>query len=74
MSCAAQKPFERLMECVGHPEMNADPRFKINEEADQGPEPPGHQPGRLRVVGSRDLQEVIETCEQLGSPSDPSPA
>jgi formyl-CoA transferase len=31
LSCAAQKPFERLMQCIGQPGMNADPRFKTNE-------------------------------------------
>jgi len=66
MSCAAQKPFERLMECVGHPEMNADPRFKINEERIKEPNRRIINQVVSEWVGSRDLQEVIETCEQLG--------
>jgi len=66
MSCAAQKPFERLMECVGHPEMNADPRFKINEERIKDPSRRIINQVVAEWVGSRDLQEVIETCEQLG--------
>jgi crotonobetainyl-CoA:carnitine CoA-transferase CaiB-like acyl-CoA transferase len=66
MSCAAQKPFERLMKCVGHPEMNADPRFKINEERIKDPNRRIINRVVSEWVGSRDLQEVIETCEQLG--------
>jgi crotonobetainyl-CoA:carnitine CoA-transferase CaiB-like acyl-CoA transferase len=66
MSCAAQKPFERLMECVGHPEMNADPRFKINEERIKEPNRRIINRVVSEWVGSRDLQEVIATCEQLG--------
>jgi crotonobetainyl-CoA:carnitine CoA-transferase CaiB-like acyl-CoA transferase len=66
MSCAAQKPFERLMECVGHPEMNADPRFKINEERIKDPNRRIINQVVSEWVGSRDLQEVIETCEALG--------
>ena len=67
MSCAAQKPFERLMECVGHPEMNEDPRFKINEERIKDPNRRIINQVVSEWVGSRDLQEVIETCEQLGT-------
>ena len=66
MSCAAQKPFERLMDCVGHPEMNEDPRFKINEERIKDPNRRIINQAVSEWVGSRDLQEVIETCEQLG--------
>jgi len=66
MSCAAQKPFERLMECVGHPEMNEDPRFKINEERIKDPNRGVINQVVSDWVGSRDLQEVIDTCEQLG--------
>jgi crotonobetainyl-CoA:carnitine CoA-transferase CaiB-like acyl-CoA transferase len=66
MSCAAQKPFERLMECVGHPEMNDDPRFRINEERIKEPNRRVINQVVSEWVGRRDLQEVIETCEQLG--------
>lgn len=66
MSCAAQKPFERLMDCVGHPEMNADLRFKTNEERIKDPNRRIINQVVAEWVGSRDLQEVIETCEQLG--------
>ncbi len=66
MSCAAQKPFERLMECVGHPEMNADPRFRINEERIKDPNRKIINQVVSEWVGGRDLQEVIATCERLG--------
>ena len=66
MSCAAQKPFERLMACVGHPEMNADPRFKINEERIKDLNRRIINQVVAEWVGGRDLQEVIATCEQLG--------
>jgi crotonobetainyl-CoA:carnitine CoA-transferase CaiB-like acyl-CoA transferase len=66
MSCAAQRPFERLMKCVGHPEMNADRRFKTNEERIKDPNRRIINQVVAEWVGSRDLQEVIETCETLG--------
>lgn len=66
MSCAAQKPFERLMECVGHPEMNADPRFRVNEERIKDPNRKIINQVVSEWVGGRDLQEVIATCERLG--------
>ncbi|NQU14005.1 MAG: CoA transferase [Desulfobacteraceae bacterium] len=66
LSGAAQGPFERLMECVGHPEMNADPRFKTNEERIKE----GNRQIINQVIsdwiGNQDLEEVISTCERLG--------
>ncbi|MBL7212282.1 MAG: CoA transferase [Desulfobacteraceae bacterium] len=66
LSGAAQGPFERLMECVGHPEMNADPRFKTNEERIKE----GNRQIINQVIsdwiGSQDAEEVIHTCERLG--------
>jgi crotonobetainyl-CoA:carnitine CoA-transferase CaiB-like acyl-CoA transferase len=66
MSCAAQKPFERLMECVGHPEMNADPRFRTNEERIKEPSRRIINQVVSEWVGSRDLNDVICACEPLG--------
>ena len=66
MSCAAQKPFERLMECVGHPEMNADPRFKINEERIKETNRRVINQVVSEWVGRQDLNDVIHACEQLG--------
>jgi crotonobetainyl-CoA:carnitine CoA-transferase CaiB-like acyl-CoA transferase len=65
LSCAAQKPFERLMECIGHPEMNLDSRFKSNEERIK-------KPNRLIInqvisewIFNQDMQEVIAVCERM---------
>jgi formyl-CoA transferase len=66
MSGAAQKPFERLMELVGHPEMNSDPRFKTNEERIKDPNRRIINQVIAEWVGSRNLQEVVDTCERLG--------
>jgi crotonobetainyl-CoA:carnitine CoA-transferase CaiB-like acyl-CoA transferase len=66
LSCAAQKPFERLMECIGRPEMNEDPRFSTNEERVKDPNRRVINEVVSKWVGSRDLNEVIDTCERLG--------
>jgi len=66
LSASAQKPFERLMEAVGKPEMHEDPRFNRNEERIK------EQNRRVinRVIsqwiGSKDLEDVIQTCDRLG--------
>ena len=66
LSCAAQKPFERLTECIGRPEMNADPRFKTNEERIKE----GNRQIINRAiqgwVGNKNMKAVIETCRRLG--------
>jgi crotonobetainyl-CoA:carnitine CoA-transferase CaiB-like acyl-CoA transferase len=46
--------------------MNEDPRFKINEERIKDPNRGIINQVVSDWVGSRDLQEVIDTCEQLG--------
>jgi len=66
LSGAAQKPFERLMELVGHPEMNADPHFKTNQERIKDHNRRVINQVISEWVGSRNLQEVIDTCERLG--------
>lgn len=66
LSCAAQRPFERLMECVGRPEMNTDPRFKTNEARIKD----GNRKIINQVIsewiGGQNLEEVINTCERSG--------
>lgn len=66
LSGAAQGPFERLMECIGHPEMKEDPRFKTNTERIKD----GNRQIINKVIsewiGSRSSEEVITTCERLG--------
>jgi formyl-CoA transferase len=66
MSGASQKPFERLMESIGHPEMNADPRFQSNEARIKAPHRRIINQVISEWVGNRDLDDVIETCERLG--------
>jgi formyl-CoA transferase len=66
MSCSAQKPFERLMECVGRPEFIEDPRFLSNDIRTK--------PENRRVlneviaawIGKQDMEEVLEICDRLG--------
>ena len=66
MSCSAQRPFERLMECVGHPQMSSDPRFSTNDARIKDPNRRILNQVISEWVGGRDLHEVLDTCEQLG--------
>ena len=65
MTASVQRPFERLMKAVGHPEMIEDPRFKTNKERVK------EENRRVinKVIGewiaNKDLEEVLETCAQL---------
>jgi crotonobetainyl-CoA:carnitine CoA-transferase CaiB-like acyl-CoA transferase len=66
LSCSAQKPFERLMDCVGHPELIQDSRFLSNDIRSK----PENRKVLNEVIGewigARDLGEVLETCDRLG--------
>ena len=66
LSSSAQKPFERLMDCVGHPELIEDPRFLSNDIRSK----PENRKVLNEVIGEwigqRDLEEVLETCDRLG--------
>jgi crotonobetainyl-CoA:carnitine CoA-transferase CaiB-like acyl-CoA transferase len=66
MSGASQKPFERLMESIGHAEMNADPRFQTNQERIKEPNRRIINQVISEWIGNRDLNDVIATCERLG--------
>jgi crotonobetainyl-CoA:carnitine CoA-transferase CaiB-like acyl-CoA transferase len=66
LSAAVQKPFERLMECVGHPEMNEDPRFQSNAERIKDQNRKIINQVVSEWVGSLDLDKVLERCEQMG--------
>jgi crotonobetainyl-CoA:carnitine CoA-transferase CaiB-like acyl-CoA transferase len=66
MSGASQKPFERLMESIGHAEMNDDPRFKSNQERIKEPNRRIINKVISEWIGDRDLNDVIATCERLG--------
>ena len=66
LSGAAQKPFERLMEAAGHPEMNQDPRFMTNEERikDENRAVVNRVIGRW--LGAMEFKEALAECERLG--------
>jgi len=66
LSGAAQGPFERLMECIGHPEMKEDPRFKTNTERIKDENRQVINKVISEWIGSRSSEEVITTCERLG--------
>jgi len=66
LSGAAQKPFERLMEAIGHPEMNQDRRFQTNDERIK-------DENRIIInmviaewIGSMRQDEVLAECDRLG--------
>jgi crotonobetainyl-CoA:carnitine CoA-transferase CaiB-like acyl-CoA transferase len=65
MSCSAQKPFERLMDCVGRPDLIKDPRFLSNDIRSK----PENRAVLNEVIsdwiGTRDLNDVLETCDRL---------
>lgn len=71
LSCSAQKPFERLMDAIGKPEMKNRPEFRSNAER--------IKPEHRRVLNSeisgwierRDLDEVLEICDNLGITAGP---
>ncbi len=66
MSCAAQKPFERLMECIGRPEMIEDRRFKTNEERIKDSNRHVLNQVVSRWVGGLDFEELLDVCEKTG--------
>jgi len=66
LSGAAQKPFERLMEAIGHPEMNQDPRFQTNEERIKDENRAVINRVIAEWIGSKNKGEVLEECNRLG--------
>jgi formyl-CoA transferase len=66
LSGAAQKPFERLMEAVGHPEMNRDPRFQTNDERIKDENRAVINSVIAEWIGSMDQEEVLDECNRLG--------
>lgn len=66
LSCSAQKPFERLMEMIGHPEMNIDPAYATNEARTR----PENRGAVNRVIaewiGDQDLTQVLTRCQEQG--------
>jgi formyl-CoA transferase len=66
LSCSAQKPFERLMDTIGRPDMKDDPRFSSNQERIKP-----HNRGILnnaisQWISMRTCAEVLDICDDLG--------
>ena len=66
MSCSSQKPFERLMEMIGRPDMNADPRYNTNSARIQDENRKVVNAVIADWVGKRDLKAVLDQCGKLG--------
>jgi len=66
LSCAAQKPFERLMDCIGQQDMKTDPRFNTNEERIKNENRTIINNVISKWVGNKDRKEVIDLCNSLG--------
>jgi len=66
LSTSAQKPFERLMEAINHPEMNEDSRYNTNEERikDENRE----EINRVIAgwMASKSLDEIMSVSDNLG--------
>lgn len=66
LSGAAQKPFERLMDAIGHPEMNQDSRFQTNEERIKDVNRAVINRVIAEWIGSKNKEEVLKECDRLG--------
>jgi crotonobetainyl-CoA:carnitine CoA-transferase CaiB-like acyl-CoA transferase len=65
LSCSAQKPFERLMECIGHPEMIGDPQFRTNENRIQPESRRKLNHVISEWIGNHDAGDVLDICDRL---------
>jgi len=66
MSCSSEKPFARLMEMIGRPDMNADPRYNTNSARIQDENRKVVNTVIAKWVGERELDEVLDQCSKLG--------
>ena len=66
LSCSAQMPFERLMEMIGRPDMNANPRYKTNDARIRDENRKVVNEVIAEWVGERDLARVLDQCGRLG--------
>jgi len=66
LSGATQKPFERLMEITGHPEMNNDSRYKSNDERIKKENRRVINQVISDWVASKNLDEILEICDRHG--------
>jgi len=71
LSASAQKPFERMMDAIGRPEMKEDPRFKTNEERikDENRRILNHELSEW--FGSKNLKEALAIFDRLGITAGP---
>ena len=65
LTASVQKPFERLMKAVGHPEMIEDTRFKTNKERVKEENRRVINKVIAEWVAGKDLGDVLETCANL---------
>jgi crotonobetainyl-CoA:carnitine CoA-transferase CaiB-like acyl-CoA transferase len=65
MTASVQRPFERLMKAVGHPEIIEDPRFRTNKERIKEENRQVINKVIAEWIASKDLEDVLETCAQL---------
>jgi crotonobetainyl-CoA:carnitine CoA-transferase CaiB-like acyl-CoA transferase len=66
LSTSAQKPFERLMEAIGHPEMNEDPRYNTNEERIKAPNRDVINRVITSWMASKNLEDIMRVSDDLG--------
>jgi crotonobetainyl-CoA:carnitine CoA-transferase CaiB-like acyl-CoA transferase len=66
MSCSSEKPFARLMQMIGRPDMNADPRYNTNSARIQDENRKVVNAVIAKWVGERELDEVLDQCGKLG--------
>jgi crotonobetainyl-CoA:carnitine CoA-transferase CaiB-like acyl-CoA transferase len=66
LSGSAQKPFERLMDAIGRPDMKEDDRYRTNEERVKEENRRVLNKVISDWIGVRTLEEVISICDRLG--------
>lgn len=66
LSTSAQKPFERLMEAINHPEMNEDSRYNTNEERIKDENREVINRVIAGWMASKSLDEIMSVSDNLG--------
>lgn len=66
LSASAQAPFERMMELIGHPELNKQPGFRNNQERIQRESREVLNRVIGEWIGRKTLAEVLAECEKAG--------
>lgn len=65
LSCAAQKPFERLMDCIGKPEFKKDYRFVSNEQRIKPENRKVLNEEIGKWISEHDMNKVLSICEKM---------